>query len=652
MKIISSFFVILFLLITHHTHAQSDFRIVWLDELDIGKVTQDRSEPHRNRNTQGKPISLGGKIYERGLGTHASSTFYIHLNEGTEKFSAVVGLDDAVRHLEGSPQEFMIIGDDEILWRSGLMDQVSYPKEVEVDLSGVDTLLLMVRHGKGKFRGEVNWANAKFVVTGQKPEAFIPTEEPYIISPEISEIPRINGASLFGARSGSPFFFKVPASGDEQLIYKAENLPAGLSIDSKTGVITGKTSQRGTYEVPVTVTNSKGKDEKTLKIVIGDEIALTPPMGWNNWNAYGKNFDEKTIRETAEAFVEHGLINHGWTYVNMDDGWQGERGGKYNAIMPNEKFTNMKIICDDIHEMGLKVGIYSTPWKLSYAGYIGGSADTPDGKTPYEYNEYQSRFGVYPFYKEDAKQWADWGIDYLKYDWHPNDLAHTVVTQEALLESGRDIVFSLSNSSPISEVDELSKHANAWRTTGDIIDTWGSVYSITQQMADWTEYSRPGHWNDADMLVVGWLGAGHGHLHPTRLTPTEQYTHISLWAMFSSPLLLGCDLTKLDEFTVSLLTNDEVIAINQDPLGKGAERIYQDGLIEIWKKELADGSTAIALCNFKLQDTKMKLNWQLAGLSGKQTVRDVWRQKDIGEFEDSFTETIPGHGALLLKLSK
>jgi alpha-galactosidase len=232
--------VIIIFLIHQTIYAQTNTRTVWLDELDISKVTQDRSEPKRNQNTEGNPIAMGGKVYERGLGTHASSTFYIQLNGGTRKFSAVVGLDDAVRHLEGSPQEFMVIGDDKILWRSGLMGQVDYPKTCEVDLSGVDVLLLMVRHGKGKFRGVVNWADAKFEVTGDQPEAFIPRgKEPYLLTPQAGDKPKINGPLVFGVRPAAPFFYKIPATGKAPLTYQADDLPEGLQVNENNGVISG-----------------------------------------------------------------------------------------------------------------------------------------------------------------------------------------------------------------------------------------------------------------------------------------------------------------------------------------------------------------------------------------------------------------------------
>jgi len=205
---------------------------------------------------------------------------------------------------------------------------------------------------------------------------------------------------------------------------------------------------------------------------------------------------------------------------------------------------------------------------------------------------------------------------------------------------------------PISLGGKIYERGVGTHATGDIIDSWGSVYSIVQQMAQWPTYSCPGNWNDADMLVVGWMGGWHGEPHASRLTPSEQYTHISLWAMFASPLLLGCDVNKLDDFTLNLLTNDEVIAINQDPLGQGAERIFQDGLIEIWKKDLADGSLAVALCNFKLHPTNIRIDWDLINLNSECTVRDVWRQKNLGKYDNHFSGNVTGHGTLLLKIIK
>ena len=295
--------------------------------------------------------------------------------------------------------------------------------------------------------------------------------------------------------------------------------------------------------------------------------------------------------------VRSGLINHGWTYVNIDDAWQGQRGGLFNGIQGNEKFPDMKGLCDAVHEMGLKIGIYSTPWVTSYANHIGGSAENPEGtwspptipkKGHVNKKILPWAIGKYHFAANDAKQWAAWGIDYLKYDWNPNEEPETREMYDALRASGRDVVFSLSNNSPFTNAPVLSKIANCWRTTGDIRDNWDSMSKKGFGQDKWEPFAGPGHWNDPDMLVVGRVGWGKPH--PTGLTPDEQYTHITLWCLLSAPLLLGCDLDNLDDFTLGLLTNDEVLAVNQDALGKQAICVARDGDARVFAKALEDGS--------------------------------------------------------------
>jgi alpha-galactosidase len=190
-----------------------------------------------------------------------------------------------------------------------------------------------------------------------------------------------------------------------------------------------------------------------------------------------------------------------------------------------------------------------------------------------------------------------------------------------------------------------------WRTTGDIEDTWESLKNIGFNQHTPAPYAKPGNWNDPDMLVVGWVGWG-PTLHPTRLTASEQYTHISLWALLSAPLLMGCDLTRLDDFTLNLLTNDEVIDIDQDPLGKSAVPVLRTQQYQVWVKEMEDGSKAIGLFNLDKSEMKISIDWAKAGISGKQTVRDVWRQKDIGSFDKSYEASVLPHGVMLIRVSK
>ncbi len=364
-----------------------------------------------------------------------------------------------------------------------------------------------------------------------------------------------------------------------------------MELDAKTGRITGAVTREGEYKVTLTASNARGKDVKTLRIRIGDQICLTPPMGWNSWNCFAGAVDQDKVRAAAEAMVKTGLIRHGWTYINIDDTWQGQRDGEEHALQGNEKFPDLKKLCDEVHGMGLKSGIYSTPWVTSYANHPGGSAENPEGKWEKfegakQVNKKVLPFAVgkYSFAKQDAKQFAEWGFDYLKYDWNPIEAPQVEEMADALKESGRDFVFSLSNHAPYDGAADWARLSNCWRTTGDIRDNWKSVAAIGFSQAPWARFAGPGHWNDPDMLVVGKVGWG-PKLHPTGLTADEQYTHISLWCLLAAPLLIGCDLTQMDDFTLGLLTNDEVLAVDQDPLGKQATRVKEDPAagVEVWR---------------------------------------------------------------------
>ena len=313
----------------------------------------------------------------------------------------------------------------------------------------------------------------------------------------------------------------------------------------------------------------------------------------------------------------------------------------------------MKGLADYVHDLGLRIGIYSSPGPTTCGGCL----------ASYQHED------------QDAQSYADWGIDYLKYDWcsyggtsnvnrsgrSPNSLP---VLQEpyalmhsSLLKVNRDILFSLcqyGNGNVWRWGAEVG--GNSWRTTGDITDTWQSLSNIGfSQDSDMQHlYAGPGHFNDPDMLIVGKVGWG--NLHSTRLSPNEQYTHISLWSLLAAPLLIGCDMTQLDDFTTGLLSNDDVLAVDQDALGHAASRIAQTGdpatgFLEIWAKDLADGSKAVGLFNRGDDNAPVTATWSDLGLSGRQTVRDLWRQKDLGQFSDKFQATVPYHGVVLVKIS-
>ncbi len=471
-------------------------------------------------------------------------------------------------------------------------------------------------------------------------------ETPYILTPAAPLNPRINGAMVIGARPGRPFLFTIPASGERPMIFKADPLPAGLVLDSNTGIITGSVKQKGEYKVNLTASNAKGETNRELRIIIGDQIALTPPMGWNCWNCWGLSVDEQKVLSSARVYIDKGLVNHGWAYINIDDGWEihkDKEPKRYENgdIITNEKFPDMKRLGDGLHAMGLKFGIYSSPGPLTCGLYT----------------------ASYQYELNDAKSYAQWGVDYLKYDWCSyNDIAKDTslaerkkpyfVMRDALNKVNRDIVYSLCQYG-MSNVWQWGAEVggNLWRTTGDITDTWESMSGIGFNQLNMAQYAKPGNWNDPDMLVVGWVGWG-PNLHPSKLSPDEQYTHISLWCLLASPLLIGCDLERLDDFTLNLLTNDEVLAINQDPLGNQATPVVKEGDIQVWLKSLEDGNKAFGI--FNLGDSTINYNLELAkiGLNEPVKLRDLWRQVDLGTVTSTYQAGIPSHGVLLVKTVK
>jgi alpha-galactosidase len=369
--------------------------------------------------------------------------------------------------------------------------------------------------------------------------------------------------------------------------------------------------------------------------------------------------------------VKSGLINHGWTYINIDDFWQNHRDSKDQSlrgklrdeagnIVPNSRFGDMKDLADYVHGLGLKIGLYSSPGPWT----CGGCA------------------GSYGYEKQDAQSYANWGFDYLKYDWCsygnvinglPNNDPYKVSSLsyqggrdletaikpyktmgDYLRQQPRDIVYSLCQYG-MSDVwkwgDSVS--GNCWRTTNDITDTWSSVKNIALDQDKAAAWAKPGSWNDPDMLVVGTVGWGNPH--KSKLKPDEQYLHISLWSLFSAPLLIGCDMEKLDDFTYNLLTNDEVMEINQDPLGKQAVCVQTIGDLRIYVKELEDGSRAVGFCNFGLDVVTISYkDFDKLGINGRFKVRDLWRQKDISNIEAQTGQLIlkiPVHGVVLYKFS-
>ncbi len=641
----------LFLLATLGSAAQRPDTL-WISQMDLSGIEQGWGHPRADVSLENKPLTINGRTWSRGLATHAVSSFRIDLRGRALRLLAEVGVDDEVK--EGAPSSiiFVVRGDKRELWRSAVARAFQPAQRVDLDLTGVRQLELAVEDaGDGINWDHADWNDARILYRGRKPAAIVPPRvAPYVLTPAAGLRPRINGPALYGARPGHPFLYRIPATGEAPLHFAAEGLPGGLTLDPATGIISGRVMERGTSPVLLRVSNRRGQAERTLRIVIGDQIALTPPLGWNSWNCFACDVDDAKVRAAADALVASGLASHGWSYINIDDCWaikpddpdprlSGPVRSPDGRIRTNAKFPDMKALCDYVHAKGLKIGIYTSPGSLTCASYA----------------------GAWQFEEQDAAQFAEWGFDYIKYDWcsygeiAPNPDLEALqkpyrVMRAALDRVDRDIVFSLCQYG-MGEVWKWGAEVggNCWRTTGDITDTWASMSTIGFGQAGHECCAGPGHWNDPDMLVVGWVGWG-PELHPSRLTPDEQYTHMSLWSLLASPLLIGCDLTRLDAFTMNLLANDEVLAVNQDERGVQAKRIRQEEGCEVWARPLADGAIAVGLFNRSLDTRKITVSWAELGLQGERKVRDLWRQKEMGRGKTGWGREVPAHGSVLVKI--
>ena len=514
-----------------------------------------------------------------------------------------------------------------------------------------------------------------------------------ILTPAPEEKPQINGASIFGVRPGKPIRYHVAASGVKPITYSAEGLPEGVQIDANKGWITGRAPLKiGDYDITLHAENSKGKSSKTLNLKVGETISLTPPMGWNSWYVHSEGVSEKAIREIAAAMEEKGLDQYGWTYINMDDCWMGERHPVTKAIQANGKFSDMKAMADYVNDKGFKLGIYSTTWMSTFAGYIGGSAPNDEGDYSELYlpaeerlNPYQV-FGRHPsgvqkgytkvgpvwYVDRDAQQFAEWGIDYVKYDWvevlikaengkYKFDRSVKVRKSDSITSRfyndfrslDRDIVLSLSPSHNPEEDQLVTKYCNLWRLTKDIKAKWEDLTrAFSDELVARYPQTRPGLYGDLDMLQIGPLGKpnrAEKEFIPSPLTPSEQYLQITLWSILSQPLLLSCNIPTMNEFDLNLVRNSEVLDVNQDPLVKQGYRVEnKEGSYEIWAKDLADGSKAVAFFNISDVEQNISITAEKLGKQGK--VRDLWRQKDIGKLKTNFTVKVNPHGTGFFKI--
>jgi hypothetical protein len=509
--------------------------------------------------------------------------------------------------------------------------------------------------------------------------------------------PRFNGAKIIGLHPHTPLIYALAVSGERPVSFAATNLPAGLGLDAQTGILTGSLDKPGDYTFKVAARNSAGEARAEIKIVCGDTLALTPPMGWNSYDAFGDSVVESEILSNALWLREH-LQPMGWDTVVIDFRWydrladgvrvQNPEGVTIDefgrCIPPTNRFPSavngagFKPLADKIHALGLKFGIHimrgiprqAVEQNLPIAGskFTAAQAVLPETDPNRTCVWNRDMFGVdatteggRAWYASIARQYADWGVDYIKCDDIANlqrgrfyDATEIEALSTSLKNSGRSIVLSLSpGATPVNAAPHVKQFANLWRISGDFWDQWPSLDHNFSLFAAWYDDGGPGHWPDGDMIPFGHVCQRNCDVHPdrwTRFTRDEQLTLMSLWALAPSPLMLGMNLPDNDDWTTAILSNPEVLAVNQDSLGRAARRMTgPPQVVETWMKKLADGSFAVGFFNRSAQPVKVNFPWRNLGFLSVPAVRDLWLRQDLGRQENLVVELLP-HGCSLLRL--
>ena len=516
---------------------------------------------------------------------------------------------------------------------------------------------------------------------GQKKVYDARTADWAILTPAAADVPKINGPGIYGAGAGKEFIYRIPCEGLRPIVFSASGLPEELTLDTKKGIISGKTPiKEGEYNITFTASNSKGKDSRDFKLVIGKKLALTPPMGWNSWGGHMLYVSDELMRRVADVIVNKGLADVGFQYVSVDDCWMRIDQDYYNKnkevfekrapgfdfskvtgtprdergrILSNSLFPDMKSMTDYIHSYGLKAGIYCGPG-------------------PRTCQLYTSSFG---YEASDAMQFADWGFDLLKYDNCSYREIYKKITDaisdtacslneafiwypmaQYLQEQKRDIQYNLCQygaHEPWKWAPDFN--IQSWRTGGDLNHNIHTYFSEALRIAkDLRDYSKPGQWNDPDFMYLGKIYDWRNRTAPPQkipLTSNQQYQYVSLWSLICAPFFFSANIDVIDDFTIGLLRNADIVNVNQDELGHVAEVIREKDKQVILMKKLSDGSIVAGLFNTDPnKEQSIVLNWAEIGMQGEHPVRDLWRQKEIGKFKDGIDIRISANGVAVIRV--
>lgn len=617
-----------------------------LRNVEMNWMSVGAGAPQPDRNMAGRPIRAGGMTFARGVVCQAPVEWLIDLSGTVDRLELALGVEGS--DTQNAPVVFRVLADDETVLETPPLTRDDPPMPVSIPLDGARRLILSaeVPEGYGEAHPAVVFGGGFFYLrpgASGRPRGvpnFGDTDEPDIAPAIVPDAPKLCRPDIWGASPGKPILFRIPAIGKGPLRFEADRLPDGLHLDPDRGILTGAVEAPGAYDIPIRVTGPGGSAAGALTLVVGDNaLARTPPMGWNSWYVWAGHVDDAKVRAAADAMDSSGLAALGWRYVVIDDCWQGTRG-EDGILYGNDRFPDLPALAGHVHSRGLLFGMYSSPGPGTCAGYP----------------------GSYGHEERDAQTLALWGVDFFKYDWcsygkyapdgsRESWMAPYRKMGELLRAQNRDILYSICQYGE-AEVWTWGRDVGGhlWRTTGDMVDRWAEMIRIGMRQEPLAPWGGPGGWNDPDMLQVGMLGMS-ATPRPSNLTRHEQLTQMTLWCLLSAPLFISCDLTQLDGFTRALLMNEEVLAVNQDRLGKPARRALRDGQRQAWVKNLDDGGWAVGLFNLGRAKTDFRVRLADLGIPDTDRARDLWRRQDVALDSGILSCELRGHSAALFRVA-
>lgn len=457
--------------------------------------------------------------------------------------------------------------------------------------------------------------------------------------------PVIMMPSVYGISTGKEAMFRVPVLGTRPIALRITGLPNGLTFNGDT--ISGIVTADGEFRIVVYAENELGHTQKEVLISVYPDNALrTPLMGFTTWNAFIWNMNQEMVVNVAKFLRDSGIAEYGYNYINLDSGWQKEYGGEYYAVMPGEKFPDMKKYCDDLHAMGFKCGTYSSPmsWALGSPNTVKIPGCT-QGERDIRFCPRRDGVGKDHYEANNVRQWDAWGFDYLKYDWSPTDTYNADLMKQELLKAKRDISYCVTVKADPGYYMYWQKNCCSFRCNSDAIQDWKNVKERLKTTEPWEGLIIPGHFYDLDMLEIGVIDK---ELTVQPLTDAEELFSYTMRAFFLSPIQLSCALDKLTDFEMDMICNEEIIALNQDSLCNYPQkiRVFEGRDAAVYERELENGDKAIAV--FNPDDTILE---EQITFNEEMKIRDVWEKKDLG-IKNTVRLTVAPHCVRVLRLSK